>query len=221
MTGLPGGPPHLSGVDRHDSRADEDAPAVQQQDEATYPDGYADEPQYDGTYTYAPAPAYEPGDPYERDERTFHALVIGGVLLMLFVVSIAFGFTAITDVSEDEDVDRAKAQAQHDRPPYYTVRRGDTYSSIAQRHGLTVEDLETFNPRVDPAGLVPGQRLKLVANPPKPKPKPLGPRFVTVRSGDTFSSIGAKYDHSVDRLRRLNPKLKPETLRPGDRLRLR
>ncbi len=215
MTGLPGGPPRLGGVD--DDRAADDAPAAAHEADATYDFGYAPAQQDDGAqaYSYAPAPAYEP------DERAFHALVIGGVLLGLLVISIAFGFKAITDIRGDENADRAQPQAQRDRPPFWTVRRGDTYSSIAQRHGMTVEDLETFNPRVDPAGLVPGQRLTLVANPPKPKPKPLGPRFVRVRSGDTFSSIGAKYDHGVDRLRRLNPKLKPETLRPGDRMRLR
>ena len=213
MTGLPGGAPRLGGVD--DDRAPDDVPGPAHEDGTYVPAGYPPAFRDDGTYSYAPAPAYEP------DERAFHALVIGGLLLGLLIVSIAFGFKAITDVSDDEDVDRAQSQAQPDRPPYWTVRHGDTYSSIAQRFGLEVEDLETFNPRVDPAGLVPGQRLKLVANPPKPKPKPLGPRFVQVRSGDTFSSIGAKYGHGVDRLRRLNPKLKPETLRPGDRMRLR
>ena len=169
----------------------------------------------DRTYHYAPEVEYD------GDGRTYHALVIGGMLLVLLVISIIVGFAAITDVGHDRAPDRARAQAPSDLPPYWTVRRGDTYSSIAQRHGLKVEDLEAFNPRIAPAGLVPGQRLKLVANPPKPRPKPLGPRFVKVRSGETFSSIAAKRGHTVDRLRRLNPKLKPATLQPGDRMRLR
>ena len=207
-----GAPPRGSGVDRDDRAYD--GASVEHQDDATYP--YAPAAEHDGDGTY---PGYTSDGFY--DDRGFHALVIGCVLLMLLIASIAFAFTAITDVGEDDDVERAQTQADRDRPPYWTVRPGDTYSSIAQRNGMTVEDLETFNPSVDPAELAPGQRLKLVANPPKPKPKPLGPRFVKVRSGDTFSSIGAKWDHSVDRLRRLNPKLKPETLRPGDRVRLR
>ena len=205
MTGLAGGPPHLGGVE-HDDRMYGDAPAGQQDPAAG--DGAAP------YYTYAPA-----AEDLEYDERKVTALVGGVILVALLVVSIVVGFLAITNVPDDEKA--PQAQARPDVPPYWTVRRGDTYASIAQRTGLEVEDLETFNPDVDPAGLVPGQRLKLVANPPKPKPKPLGPRFVKVRAGDTFSSIGAKWGHSVDRLRRLNPKLKPETLQPGDRLRLR
>lgn len=211
MTGLAGGPPHLGGVER-DDRTFDDVPAAQQDAAAGDGDGDGDVPYY----SYAPTvDDYD----HEYDERKLTALVGGVILLALLVASIVVGFIAITNVPDDENA--PQAQARPDVPPYWTVRRGDTFASIAERTGLEIEDLETFNPRVDPAGLVPGQRLQLVANPPKPKPKPLGPRFVKVRAGDTFSSIAAKWGHSVDRLRRLNPKLKPETLQPGVRMRLR
>jgi LysM repeat protein len=105
-------------------------------------------------------------------------------------------------------------------PAWYTVREGETYTQIAQKTGLTVDQLETFNPYPDPATLTPGQRLKLRMNPPLPKPKPKGPKFHTVRTGESFGSIAAKTHHSITNLQRLNPKLHPTALQPGDRMRL-
>jgi LysM repeat protein len=104
--------------------------------------------------------------------------------------------------------------------PWYTVRAGENYTQIAQKTGLTVDQLETYNPYTDPATLRPGQRLKLRMNPPLPKPKPKGPKFHTVRSGESFGSIAARTHHSIANLQRLNPKLHPTALQPGDRMRL-
>ena len=106
-------------------------------------------------------------------------------------------------------------------PPYWTVHRGESYSLIAEKTGLSVDQLETFNPYTNPSTLVPGQRLKLRLHPPPPRPKPKGPRFWTVRTGQSFGSISAKTGHSIYRLRRLNPRMKPTELQPGDRMRLR
>jgi LysM repeat protein len=104
--------------------------------------------------------------------------------------------------------------------PYWTVRRGDTYAQIAKKTGLTIDQLQAFNPRTDPRGLLPGQRVKLWLHPPPPRPKPL-PRFWIVRRGQSFGLIAAKTGIKLVRLKRLNPELKPTTLQPGDRLRLR
>lgn len=46
-------------------------------------------------------------------------------------------------------------------------------------------------------------------------------RIYVVRSGDTPSGIAAKTGVSLATLRRLNPKLDPQTLTPGQRIRLR
>ena len=43
----------------------------------------------------------------------------------------------------------------------YTVRPGDTPSTIAERTGVALEDLEALNPDIDPQQLAPGQRLRL------------------------------------------------------------
>lgn len=106
-------------------------------------------------------------------------------------------------------------------PPYWTVKEGQTFSSIAQRTGLTVDELQTFNPRTDPTSLVPGQRIKLRLRTPPPAPKRLGPKYWTVRTGQSYGSIAAATGRNIDTLQRLNPKLKASELRPGDRVRLR
>jgi hypothetical protein len=43
----------------------------------------------------------------------------------------------------------------------YTVKAGDTLGSIAQKTGLTVEQLQERNPQLDPQALVAGQKLRL------------------------------------------------------------
>ncbi|MBV9799915.1 MAG: LysM peptidoglycan-binding domain-containing protein [Solirubrobacterales bacterium] len=106
-------------------------------------------------------------------------------------------------------------------PPYWIVRPGDTLALIARKTGLTVVQLEAFNRNTDPNALLPGQRLNLWAHPPMPRPKPAGPRFWTVRPGDSLGLIADKTGINLSKLEQLNPKLASSTLQPGDRVRLR
>ena len=43
----------------------------------------------------------------------------------------------------------------------YTVRPGDTLALISERTGVSVEDLQQLNPRVDPNNLTVGQKIRL------------------------------------------------------------
>jgi LysM repeat protein len=106
-------------------------------------------------------------------------------------------------------------------PPYWTVHPGDTLTMIAHKTGVSVDQLEARNPRIDPQALVPGERLLLWRHRPKPRPKPLGPRFWTVKPGESFGSIAARTGINITKIEELNPRLKPTTLQPGDRVRLR
>jgi LysM repeat protein len=114
--------------------------------------------------------------------------------------------------------------AQRRLPPYWTVRPGDTFAGIATKTGLSIDQLQAFNPTVDAMALSPGERLNLWQHPPKPrqpKPKPLGPMFWTVRPGQSFGSIAAATGVNIATLEQLNPTLKAATVQPGDRVRLR
>jgi LysM repeat protein len=112
----------------------------------------------------------------------------------------------------------------HRLPPYWTVRPGDSLGLIAAKTGLSTDELQAYNPTVNPNALTPGQRLNLWRYPPqphKPKPKPLGPMFWTVRPGQSFGSIAAATGINIVILEQLNPRLKPASVQPGDRVRLR
>jgi LysM repeat protein len=118
---------------------------------------------------------------------------------------------------------QSAAKATHVRrlPPYWIVRPGDTLTQISVKTGLTVAQLQAFNPQADPNALVPRERLNLRRLPPRPRPKPLGPQFWTVRPGDSFGSIAAKTRVNIIKLEELNPQLKATTLQPGDKVKLR
>jgi LysM repeat protein len=115
---------------------------------------------------------------------------------------------------------RPRHAAVRKLPAYWTVRPGDTYSQIARETGVTIDQLEQFNPYTDPRSLVPGQRLKLSLHP-RSRPRRRGPLFWTVRRGESFGLIAAKTGISIVTLEQLNPRLKPATLQPGGQVRLR
>lgn len=157
----------------------------------------------------------------EHDRRVGPYLVIGA-LVALFLAIVA---VAVTSLGAGEPpartTDDERAAKLRDLPVYWKVKRGDTYVRIAQKTGLTIEELERFNPYVDPSTIQPGQRLKLRAKVPKPKRKPVGPKWYTLKAGDSYGSIAAETGKNITRLQRLNPKLKATALQPGDKVRLR
>jgi LysM repeat protein len=56
----------------------------------------------------------------------------------------------------------ATATPKHKRRrKVYVVKPGDTPSGIAQKTGISLEQLEVANPDLDPQLLAPGQRIKL------------------------------------------------------------
>lgn len=144
------------------------------------------------------------------------------IVPVAFIVAVlAIGGIAVSTLSGSESTDTQAQAAIAGLPPYWTVKEGQTYSDIAAKTGLSVEQLEAFNPRTNPTTIRPGQRIKLREHVPPPPRKPPGPKFWTVRKGQSFGSIAAATGRPIDTLIALNKRLKPEALRPGDRVRLR
>jgi LysM repeat protein len=154
------------------------------------------------------------------DSPTLRFLIPTGLAVLFFVMIVLIVTSTLGSDPASNSASSLDAITRK-LPLYWTVRSGQTYSQIAEKTGLTVDQLMTFNPTTDPSGIVPGQRLKLRLHMPPPKPKPLGPRFWIVKSGDSFGSIAAKTGKHIIRLQQLNRRLKPESLQPGDRVRLR
>lgn len=151
----------------------------------------------------------------------YGAVVLLGVLL----VSIVLVSTVSFDGAGSSKIEQRERAARLARlPRFWEVRRGDTYAAIAERTGLAIDELEDLNPRTDPGSLVPGDRVRLRPDRPAERRearRERGPRVHAVRSGETLSSIAADAGVELSRLLELNPKLSPDRLRPGDRVRLR
>jgi len=149
----------------------------------------------------------------------------------------------------------------------YTIRSGDTFSAVADRFGITLEDLIEANPDVDPTGLVEGDVINLPEDsgspvaatatpegptdpeettvpdpveeeptvveelptatpeplPPTQEPPPvvetptaqsLGTTYV-VQSGDTFASIAARFNVTIESLQAANPQADSNSLQVG------
>ena len=97
----------------------------------------------------------------------------------------------------------------------YTVKAGDTLSTIASRHGVSVVRLKRAN-RLSGDSLRIGDRLEIptqvtVSEAPKRVAKS---RTHRVRSGESLYTIGKRYGVSVDRLKAANG-LRRNTIRVG------
>ena len=104
------------------------------------------------------------------------------------------------------------------------VRRGDTLSALAQRHGVSMRALMATNGLRDAHKLRPGQRLKLPP-PASARTEPVaasGPavRWVRVRRGETLSSLARRHRVSVHQLMAANGLRDGDALRSGQRLRV-
>lgn len=95
----------------------------------------------------------------------------------------------------------------------YTVRRGESLSAIAARHGTTVGALARMNRLSDPDLIVAGQRLRIDGG-------ARAGRSHTVRSGETLSQIAGRYVTSVGALVRANNLRDPDLIVVGARLRV-
>jgi LysM repeat protein len=101
------------------------------------------------------------------------------------------------------------------RPATYTIKRGDTISGIAARYGVTTQSLLTLNKLSRTSIIYPGQVIKLggssisitpVSNvtpdppstPPTSAPAPVINNHYTIKSGDTVTSIAARFGVTVD-----------------------
>jgi LysM repeat protein len=146
--------------------------------------------------------------------------LVPAALATLLAAMIVVVVTSVGGSGTGSRSARSRHAAVRKLPAYWTVRPGETYSQIARKTGLTIDQLEQFNPYTDPRSLVPGQRLKLSLHP-RSRPGRRGPRFWAVRRGESFGLIAAKTGISIVTLERLNPRLKPATLQPGDQVRLR
>jgi membrane-bound lytic murein transglycosylase D len=111
----------------------------------------------------------------------------------------------------------------------YTVKKGDTVTSVARAHAVSPQELRRVNNLSRDARLRPGRSLKIprpaeAGIPPVlPSPRESDPRIhsskrYVVKRGDTLWDIAQDYAVSLDELRRVNNLSRDAGLRPGQEL---
>jgi murein DD-endopeptidase MepM/ murein hydrolase activator NlpD len=98
--------------------------------------------------------------------------------------------------------------------PVYVVQSGDTFWDIANRFNLSVDELSSANPDIDPNLLQPGQQLAIPGL--EGVTGVLGTELV--HFGDTFRSFVRRTQISPDLLRKLNRLVSPSELYVGTNL---
>lgn len=114
---------------------------------------------------------------------------------------------------------RIARAADTDISPLHTsihrVVEGDTLFNIAKRYNVSVADLIVAN-NIKGNTIQKGQVLRLAQA--KPAKTHIDKVSYTIRKGDTFKSISARFNINIDDIRRLNPDL--NTISPGQRIKL-
>lgn len=134
------------------------------------------------------------------------------------------------DAFEDETVLEtirlavAKANQSIKQDSVYKVRAGDSFYSIAQRHKMSIKELQQLNNLNTKSRLLVGQTLKVnhagdsnnrnISN----KPNKPSPSYYKVRQGDSYYSIARRHGINLKQLIRWNTQVK--TLKPGMELTL-
>ncbi|MDE2641118.1 MAG: LysM peptidoglycan-binding domain-containing protein [Verrucomicrobiota bacterium] len=101
----------------------------------------------------------------------------------------------------------------------YVVAKGDNFTNIASRHGVTVQAIIMANPAVDSNRMQIGQVLIIPAPTAKP-PGPLLPEGTVVyevKPGDSLYAIAKEHKITVKAIRKAND-LSTSKIRPGQKL---
>ena len=106
-------------------------------------------------------------------------------------------------------INPASAHFSKDRTnsSYYSVRKGDTLSSISRKCSIPVTELREIN-NLKSAKLRTGQKLIV---------KRSGPKTYTVKRGDNIYRIAKRFDIDVDEIKDIN-NLDTELLKPGQKI---
>ena len=95
---------------------------------------------------------------------------------------------------------------------FYVVKPGDSWWSIAAKHGLSMYALASRNGKTIYTVIHPGDKLTISGQ------TVTATRAYTVRRGDTLSSIASRFGVSVGYLARKNSIINPNLILVGQRL---
>lgn len=106
-----------------------------------------------------------------------------------------------------------------EQPIYYTVRRGDNLTKIANKYATTVAQLVIWNNIKNPNLIFPGQVLIVGKREPEPPTPP--EEYYTVQRGDNLTRIAQRFGTTVKQLVAWNNIPNPNLIFPGQVLRVK
>ena len=93
----------------------------------------------------------------------------------------------------------------------YVIQKGDTYSTIAPKFGVTARAIQAANPTVDPAKLQIGKKIMIPAPAASPSPGATtvvdtasGETTYTVKSGDTLGNLAKQFHTTIKAIQSAN-----------------
>lgn len=105
---------------------------------------------------------------------------------------------------------------------YYTVKRGDTLSKIAELYGVTVEQIVELNNIQNPNLIYAGEELQITtSDKPNTEPTSTTTTYYTVKRGNTLWGIARRYGTTISSIVELNNIQNPNLIYPGQVLLIR
>jgi LysM repeat protein len=108
---------------------------------------------------------------HQRRRSPYRLLAPLALVLVAGAVAVVIASSDVADGDDNESTVTTTEQTTTERTNTtgrgrrlrrnYVVKPGDSFGSIAEKTGVSVEQLGLLNPEVDPQALVVGQRIKL------------------------------------------------------------
>jgi len=129
---------------------------------------------------------------------------------------------------DDRPARASKRSATSTRYETHRVRRGESLTAIAERYGVSVDELRSWNARnISGGNLLAGATLRVYSDSPSKgdskrasRASKSAPKSYTVRRGDSLQEIANRFGVSLKDLKANNPRLKRGNLQAGQRIRI-
>lgn len=133
----------------------------------------------------------------------------------------------------NRDESRAQMKQQSTTTKYHKVKKGETLQLIADKYNVDINQLLEWNPSLKSRkhNINVGEKIKIAidntkitldkysSKSTKLKEKNTN-KYHVVRKGENLSTISKKYGISIQKLISLNPNIKPNKIKNGDKIRL-
>lgn len=125
------------------------------------------------------------------------------------------GINSWINKADVEIISVSSAPIQAPATSTYTVRSGDTLSSIAAKFGTSYQTLASLNGIANPNLIYVGQTLRVNGS------ASAASVYYTVRSGDNLSAIASRYGTSYQSIASLNSLSNPNLIYAGQTLKIK